>query len=146
VSVGDADAPANLPLSGLLLPTATPVPGTPAKSGGTPPGIDRRVLIKRSVLRADRKRRVKLQVQCGLSSATRCRGIAQPLWSGKRLLARRAFSVPTGGYRTVTLTLNADAYRRLKHKTLHVSIIVLTRGSDGVLRRGEQTKIRLTRS
>jgi hypothetical protein len=38
-------------------------------------------------------------------------------------------------------------YKRLKpHKTLHVSVILLTRGSDGVLRRAEERRLAIKRS
>jgi len=50
-----------------------------------------------------------------------------------------------GRYRPVTLTVNPDAYRRLRHRTLHVSVILLTRGSDGILRRAAQPKARIRR-
>jgi hypothetical protein len=119
-----------------------------AGGGGTPappPAIDRRLLIRRGALRVDRKRHVKVRIRCGPTAGNRCKGIVQLLWLGKRLLARRAFSIPAGRYQSVRLTVNRDAYRRLRHRTLHVSIVVLSRGSDGVLRRATQKHIRVVR-
>jgi len=121
--------------------------GSVGAPGPTPPGIDRRIAIKRATLRVDRKRHVKVQILCGPTAGTRCRGVVQVLWTGKRLLARRSFSIGAGTYHSVTLTVTKERYRQLrKHKSLHVTVVLLTRGSDGVLRRAEQSKVRIYRT
>jgi hypothetical protein len=125
---------------GAPAPIATP-PATPA------PGPDRRVAIRRAKLRVDHKRRVKVAIRCGPTTTTRCRGTVELMWRGNILLARRSFSVPAGSYRRLTLKLNASAYRALKrHKRLRASVIVLTRGGDGVLRRAEARRVPVTRA
>jgi enterochelin esterase-like enzyme len=108
--------------------------------------VDRTVAIRRATLRVNSKRHVKVQLVCGPSTATECRGVVQLLAGGKRVLARRSFTTGAGQYHNVTLTLTRDAYRRLKNKAESVSIILLTRGSDGVLRRAEESKIRIARA
>ena len=125
----------------------TPPPATPATPATPAAGPDRRVAIRRATLRVDRKRRVKVAIRCGPTRANRCRGILQLLWRGKVLLARRSFSVPIGAYRSVTLKLNPSAYRTLKQsKRLRVSVILLTRGSDGQLRRAETRRVPMVRA
>ena len=120
--------------------------GSGGGSGGGRPGVDRRVAIRRTTLRVDRKRRVKVQVRCGPTRGNTCRGTLQLRAGGSRLIAQRSFSVAAGRYRTVTLKVSRDAYRRLKGNRQRVTIVLLTRGSDGVLRRAVERRIRIVRS
>jgi hypothetical protein len=139
----------------FMAPTASiptvPAAAPPTALAGSPStttraGVDRRIVIKRATLRVDRKRHVKVRIKCGPSRGSRCAGILQILWTGRRLFARRSFTLPSGAYRNLTLDVNREMYRRLKpHKTLHVSVILLTRGSDGVLRRTEKQRLAITR-
>ena len=118
------------------------VPSPPAAPAAPAAGVDRRVAVRRAKLRADRRRRVKVAIRCGPSTASRCRGTVELLWRGKVLMSRRSFSVPAGEYRRVTLRLTSSAYRTLeRRKRLRVSVIVLTRGSDGALRRAETRRV-----
>jgi Domain of unknown function (DUF3372) len=132
----------------FVAPQAHPAPlGAPP--GAKPPvqsPVDRRIAIRRATLRVDHKRHVKLRVRCGPSAGERCRGTVQLVWTGKELLARRSFSIPAGRTTTVTLRLDRAHFRRLAGgKVLHVSAILLTRGSDGVLRRAEQRRLAIRR-
>src|SRR4051812_18680085 len=107
----------------FMAPTAAAPPTTVAGSPSTTvrAALDRRIAIKRATLRVDRKRHVNVRIKCGPSRGTRCAGILQILWTGRRLFARRAFTIPSGAYRNVTLNVNLEMYKRLKpHKTLHV--------------------------
>ena len=120
--------------------------GSGGGSGGGRPGVDRRVAIRRTTLRVDRKRRVKVQVRCGPTRGNTCRGTLQLRTGGSRLIAQRSFSVAAGRYRTVTLKVSRGAYKRLKGNRQRVTIVLLTRGSDGVLRRAVERRIRIVRS
>ena len=133
-----------VPLPAMTPPTT--VAGGPSPTVGAA-GLDRSIAIKRATLRVDRKRHVKVRIKCGPSRGTRCAGIVQILWTGRRLFARRSFTIPSGAYRNITLSVTAEVYKRLKpHTTLHVSVILLTRGSDGVLRRAEERHLAIKRS
>ena len=69
------------------------------------------------------------------------------LWKGETLLARRSFSIPANRVRTITVRLSRSMYRLLgRHPRLRASAIVLTRGSDGVLRRAEQRRLAVRRT
>jgi hypothetical protein len=86
-------------------------------------------------LRVDSKRRAKVKLFCGPSAGTRCRGVLGMTFGGKTL-GRRSIDVPAGRDVTVTLSLTRSAYRTLvRRKRLRVTLTLVTRGSDGQLRR-----------
>ena len=73
--------------------------GSGGGSGGGRPGVDRRVGIRRTTLRVDRKRRVKVQVRCGPTRGSTCRGTLQLRAGGSRtdraaLVLRRRRPLP----------------------------------------------------
>ena len=89
---------------------------------------------------------MKVQVRCRPTRGSTCRGTLQLLARGRRTIARGSFSVAAGRYRTVTLKVSRAAYNRLKGNPQRVTIVLLTRGSDGVLRRTVERRIRIVRS
>ena len=121
-------------------------PDPPAQPGGAPaPGVARALRIRSTRLRADRRRRVAVRISCGPTAAGRCRGVLQILRAGKRLLASRSFSIAASRPATVRLRVGAADYRRLSRgRGARVTVTLLTRGSDGELRRTAAT-LRLRR-
>jgi len=108
--------------------------GNPA--GGAAPAVDRSVRVFKRTLRINSKRRGNIRLRCGPTTATRCRGILQILRGGKSLLGRRTFSVAAAKNRSVPIRINRAVYRRLaRTRGQRVELILLTRGSDGQLRR-----------
>ena len=76
-------------------------------------------------------------MRCPHTTASRCRGTLE-ITRGRRIVARRAFSIAADRSRTVTLRVSRAAYRALRAsrgRRLRVSVLLLTRGRDGVLRR-----------
>ena len=54
-------------------------------------------------------------------------------------MGRRAFSITANKNRNVTVRIKKSAYKRLKNrKSIKTTITVMTRGSDGKLRRKSQ--------
>jgi hypothetical protein len=103
--------------------------------GGTPVPVDRSVRISRKSLRVDSRRRAKVKLFCGPTAGTRCRGVLGMTFGGKTF-GRRTIDVPAGRDVTVTLNLTRSAYRTLvRRKRLRATLTLVTRGSDGVLRR-----------
>lgn len=116
-------------------PAAGP-PGQPPAGQPAAPPVDRRLRIGSSRLRADRKRLVPVRISCGPTVSGRCRGVLQLLRAGKRLLGSRSFSIPANRMTTVKLRVNAADYRKLSRgRSVRVTVTLLTRGSDGELRR-----------
>ena len=102
-----------------------------------PPAAGPIVRITRRTLNVDRLRRTRVILRCPRSTATRCRGTLS-IKRGRRVVARRAFSVAPDRSRAVTLRVSRAAYRALrasKGRRMRVSVLLVTRGRDGVLRR-----------
>ena len=113
-------------------------PGPPAASppaAAPAPRVDRRTRIGSTRLRADRRRRVPVRIACGPTVGGRCRGSLQ-LVRGRRIVAGRSFSIRASRITTVKLRIGARDYRRLsRRRSARVTVVLLTRGSDGELRR-----------
>jgi alpha-L-arabinofuranosidase len=122
-------------------------PGPPAASpptGAPAPRVDRRLRIGSTRLRANRRRLVPVRIACGPTAAARCRGTLQ-LVRGRRILAGRSFSIRAGRMTRVRLRIGARDHRRLsRRRSARVTVILLTRGSDGELRRAT-ARLRLRR-
>jgi hypothetical protein len=103
------------------------------------------VRIARRTLTVDRLRHTRVIVRCPRTTATRCRGTLT-IRHGRRLVARRAFSIRPDRSRPVTLRVSRAVFRALRKSRTHrmrVSVRLLTRGSDGVLRRASVTRVAL---
>jgi hypothetical protein len=124
-----------------------PGPGAAGPGAAGPAAIDRRVWISRRTVRIDRRRRGRVRLFCGPSTATRCRGVLQMVRAGKLTYARRSIAAPAGRKHWVRIRLNRSSYRTLvKKRRARVLIELHTRGSDGVLRRGAvRTTVALAR-
>ena len=76
-----------------------------------------------------------VRIACGPTAGGRCRGTLQ-LVRGRRIVAGRSFSIRASRITTVRLRVGARDYRRLsRRRSARVTVILLTRGSDGELRR-----------
>jgi alpha-L-arabinofuranosidase len=127
-----------------LRPAAAEQPQPP---GGSPPAsrVDRSLRIGSTRLRADRKRVMPVRISCGPTAGGRCRGVLQVLRAGRRLLAGRSFSIRANRMTSVRLRVGSADYRRLsRRRGARVTVTLLTRGSDGELRRAAAT-LRLRR-
>jgi hypothetical protein len=81
---------------------------------------------------------VFVRLRCPATTASTCRGQLR-LESGKLILARRTFSTPADRYANVRLRLTRTAYRKLvRRKSLRASVVLVTRGADGQLRRASR--------
>jgi predicted alpha-1,2-mannosidase len=144
-------------LVGGTRPPTTPAPGGPggggapaAGGGGAPaagsPAAGPVVRISRRTLSVDRLRLTRVIVRCPRTTATRCRGTLS-IKRGRRILARRAFSIAPDRSRAVALRVSRAAYRALRSsrsRRMRVSVALATRGRDGVLRRdAERVSLRL---
>ena len=110
-------------------------------AAGNPPGgnIDYSVRISKRTLRVDRKRRTKVRLACGPTSGTLCKGVVRLTRGSGVLMGRKSFSTTANRTRSVTVRIKKSAYRRLKNrKRIRTTITVVTRGSDGVLRKKSQ--------
>ena len=115
-----------------------PGPGGPGETAapGRPAG-EPVVRIRRRSLYVNRRRLTRVLVRCPRSTATRCRGTLS-IERGRRVLARRTFSIAPDRYRALTLRVSRTAYRALRAsrgRRMRVSVSLLTRGRDRVLRR-----------
>jgi hypothetical protein len=91
----------------------------------------------RRTLTVNRLRQTRVIARCPRSTATRCRGTLT-IKHGKRIVARRTFSIAPDRSRAITLRVSKAAYRALRasqRRRLRVSVLLVTRGRDGVLRR-----------
>jgi hypothetical protein len=121
---------------GAPAPRAAAVSDSGAAAAGGGPSVDRSVRISRRTIRIDRKRRGRVKLFCGPTTATRCRGVLQVIRAGKTMFARKTVEGPAAKSHWVRIRLTRSAYRRLARKQrLRVSVELLTRGSDRLLRR-----------
>ncbi len=132
---GDAEGEATTPTK----PGAgADTPGQPAAPAAPPAGKPAIVRIARRVLRVGRDRRVRVAVRCPSSTANRCSGVLT-LLSGRLVVGRATISVAPDASRTVTLRVSRSALEALQRRRggppRRVSVELLTRGADGVLRR-----------
>ena len=106
--------------------------------GGEPGGggkPDYSIHISKSRLRVDKHRRTKVRLSCGPTFKNLCRGTVT-LRRGKKAMGRKSFTVTANKNRNVTVRIKKSAYKRLKRKgKIRTTITVVTRGSDGVLRK-----------
>jgi hypothetical protein len=142
---------------GVLNPGGQTPPGggggnpNPPAGGGNPPGggnpsgggkpLGTNPLpprIASTILRANRSRNLYVRLRCPATTVSTCRGQLR-LESGKSVLARRTFSAPADRYTNVRLRLTRSAYRKLvQRRSLRASVVLLTRGADGNLRRAQR--------
>ncbi len=152
VSRNSGEAQTSLAEVELLVGAPKPAPGgggggggggAPGGGGGGggpvggPQAAEPVVRISRRTLTVSRRRLTRLIARCPRTTATRCRGTLE-ITGGRRVVARRAFSIAADRNRAVTMRVSRSAYRALraaKGRRLRVSVVLLTRGRDGVLRR-----------
>ena len=89
-----------------------------------------------------RSRRTKVRLSCGPTAANRCKGVVSLTRGKKRADGPPARSASTANKnRNVTVRIKKSAYKRLKKRgSIKTTITVVTRGSDGVLRRKSQKR------
>ena len=109
--------------------------GQPGGGGGKP---DYSIRISKSRLRVDKHRRTKVRLACGPTFKQLCRGVVT-LRRGKHSMGRKSFTITANKNRNVTVRIKKSAYKRLKRKgKIRTTITVVTRRSDGVLRKKSQ--------
>ncbi len=115
--------------------------GTPGGGGQPPVGQPPAVLpprIASTVLRSSRARNVYVRLRCPASTGTMCRGQLR-LQSGNLVLSQRTFTTTADRYTPVRLRLTRSAYRKLVRRgQMRASVVLLTRGADGRLRRAQR--------
>ena len=117
-------------------PAGPPAQRPPPAGAPSAPEVDRAPRIGSTRLRVQGRRRVPVRISCGPSAGSRCRGELQLVRARKRILAARSFSIPAGRMTTVRLRVDRAEHRRLaRRKSVRVTVVLLTRGSDGELRR-----------
>jgi hypothetical protein len=117
---------------GVLKPGGGGGGGQPGGGGGKP---DYSIHISKSKLRVDKHRRTKVRLSCGPTFKQLCRGTVS-LRRGEHSMGRKSFTVTANKNRNVTVRIKKSAYKRLKRKgKIRTTIAVVTRGSDGVLRK-----------
>ncbi len=117
--------------------------GTPPPGGGTPPpggtSPDYRLRLSKSRLRVDRKRRTKVRLACGPTKGGLCKGVVTLRRGTRTVMGRRSFTTRAGKTRSITVRISKSAYRRLtRTKRIRTTITLVSRGSDGVLRKKSQ--------
>jgi Immune inhibitor A peptidase M6 len=94
--------------------------------------------ISKRTLRVDRKRRTKVRLACGPTKGTLRKGVVR-LTRKRTLMGRRSFSTTAGKTRSITVRIKKSAFRRLtRQKRIGTTITLVSRGSDGVLRKKSQ--------
>ena len=89
-------------------------------------------------MRIDKHRRTKVRLACGPTIKQLCRGVVT-LRRGKHSMGRKSFTITANKNRNVTVRIKKSAYRRLtRQKRIRTTITLVTRGSDGVLRKKTQ--------
>jgi hypothetical protein len=107
-----------------------PVPGTPA---------DYSIRISKKKLRVDKHRRTKVRLSCGPTVDKLCKGVVTLRRGKKKVMGRRAFTTTANKNRNITVRIKKSAFKRLnKRGSIRTTITVVTRGSDGQLRRKSQ--------
>ena len=114
-------------------------PGGGSPGGGQPGTVDRSLRISKRTLRVKRNRRTKVRLACGPSVSKLCKGVVSLTRGRKTRMGRRSFTVGANQNRNVTVRIKRSAYRRLaRKKRIRTKITLVSRGSDGVLRRKSQ--------
>jgi hypothetical protein len=107
--------------------------------GGTPGKPDYTIRISKNKLRVDKHRRTKVRLSCGPTAAKRCKGSVTLTRGKSTRMGRRTFSITANKTRNVTVRIKKSAFKRLKRQgSIRTKITVVTRGSDGKLRRKSQ--------
>ena len=84
-------------------------------------------------------RRTKVRLSCGPTAGKQCKGIVTLTRSGNVRMGRKAFAITANKNQNVTVRINRSAFRRLKRTgSIKTKITVVTRGSDGKLRKKSQ--------
>jgi hypothetical protein len=117
-------------------------PGGPGGPGGTPPGgtgPDYSLRLSKRSLRVDRKRRTTVRLACGPTTGGLCKGVVTLRRGSRTVMGRRSFTTRAGKTRNITVRISRSAYRRLtRTKRIRTTITLVSRGSDGVLRKKSQ--------
>jgi hypothetical protein len=109
--------------------------GGPSGGGGGGGKPDYTIRISKSRLRVDKQRRTKVRLACGPTLKQLCRGVVT-LRRGKKAMGRKSFTTTANRNRNITVRIRKSAYKRLKRTgKIRTTITVVTRGSDGVLRK-----------
>jgi hypothetical protein len=114
-------------------------PGGGGGGGGGGTVVDRSLRISKGKLRVGSDRRTKVRLFCGPTVSKLCKGVVSLTRSKKTPMGRRAFTTTANKTRSITVRISKSAYKRLKRKkSIKTTITLVTRGSDGVLRKKSQ--------
>jgi hypothetical protein len=126
---------------GAVGPTPPQGGGTPAPPAGgggpvVPPPAQRKVSLRKRTITVGKNRRFRVVVNCPESRDGKCAGTLR-VERGRVNLVKKSFRVTADKFRGIRGRLSKADFKALKRKKSgqRVRITVLTRGSDGTLRR-----------